>query len=162
VTPISLEVEISNRRAPAKRRGHAGPFCVTNRASESKTSQPDRRGSPKPSAPSVEITRPIEEACGTLLPPSQVAVLLNISTVSFLSVRDFLLLRIEFRTKRPWPFKAFGLRVIGPRTDVYIVAGLALSHRSTLQVDGRMRSRRTSEVGARGKCQRENHWNHKE
>jgi hypothetical protein len=87
---------------------------------------------------------------------------LDIFNVSFLSIADFLSLGIGFRTKRPWPFEASGLRVIGPRTDGYIVAALALSHRRTLQVDSRMRSRRTSDVGARGKRQRANHWNQKE
>ena len=64
---------------------------------------------------------------------------------------DFLLLRIEFRTKGPWPFEVVGLRVIGSRADCYIVARLMRSHCSASQVDSRMHSRRTIDVGAHGK-----------
>src|SRR5580693_2575069 len=62
-------------------------------------------------------------------------------------------------TARSMRFKELVLEhVIGrfSRFDRYIVVGLRLSHRSTLQVDGRMRSRRTSDVGARGKRHRTN------
>ena len=86
------------------------------------------------------------------IPPNRLATLLYTT--------DFLLLRIEFRTKGPWPIEAVGLRVIGSRADCYIVASLMRSHCSASQVDGRMHSRRTIDVGARGKCHRANHWNH--
>ena len=64
------------------------------------------------------------------------------------------LLRIGFRTKWPWPIEAAGFRVVVARADGYIVTGLRRSHRSTLEVDGRVRSRRTTDVGARGEGQR--------
>jgi hypothetical protein len=74
----------------------------------------------------------------------------DIFNVPFLSMTDCLSLRIGFRTKWPWPFEAAGLRIIGLRADSYVVARLSQSDCSTLQVDGRMRSRCTSDVGARG------------
>src|SRR6266436_10391185 len=81
----------------------------------------------------------------------------------FLSIYSgFLLLRIEFRTKWPWPIEAFVPRVIDTRADGYIVADLRLSHHSSLQVDGWMRSGRTGDAGARGKRHRGSHRNHQE
>jgi hypothetical protein len=106
------------------------------------------------------MIRPIEDAKRALLPSPWVAMLLDVCNVSFLSITDYILLRIEFRTKGPWPFEAVGLRVIGARADGYIVASLMLSHCSASQVDGRMRSRRTIDVGARGKRHQANHWNY--
>jgi hypothetical protein len=64
---------------------------------------------------------------------------------------NFLLLRTGFGTKWPWSIEAPGFRVIGSRADSYIVAGLWPSYHSTLQVDGLMHSRPTSDIGARGK-----------
>jgi hypothetical protein len=81
-------------------------------------------------------------------------MVLGVFNVSFLSVTDFPLLRIGLRTKWPCPIEAPSLWVIDSRADGYIVAGLCLSHGSSLQVDARMHSRRTSDIGRRGKRHR--------
>ena len=101
--------------------------------------------------------RPIDELCCLRL---GLPCFWMFAMFAFLSITDYLLLRIEFRTKGPWPFEAVGLRVIGSPADGYIVASLMLSHCSASQVNSRMRSRRATDVGARGKHHRANHWNH--
>ena len=53
------------------------------------------------------------------------------------------------------------LRVIGSWADRYIVAGL-MSYHSTLQIDGLMGSRPTSDIGARSQRHQANHCNRQE
>jgi hypothetical protein len=71
-------------------------------------------------------------------------------------------LRVGFRTEWPRPFEVVGFRVIGPRADGYVIAGLAHAERSVLKPNDRRSSRRTSDVGARGKHHGANHWSHQE
>jgi hypothetical protein len=52
---------------------------------------------------------PIEETLLALLASPRVAKPLGVFNVSFQSITDFLLLRIGFRTKWPWPIEASSL-----------------------------------------------------